>query len=402
MDRASRKIFGALFFSIFTVVTGTGIVVPMLPVYAHSLGASGLYIGMIFGAFSLSRTFFLPLCGTLSDRKGRKPFIVAGLFCYAVISAAFIFSTTVSSLIAVRFAHGIASAMVMPVVQAYVGDLTPKGKEGWIMGLFNMSMMTGLSAGPVLGGVIMHRFGLETAFVCMGVTSFLAFGMSLVFLPPTAEEPVVKKARVPAKWSVLLTDRPLVGLFLFRVGYTASIGVIWAFLPIFSDVGFSLSSSAIGFLITLVTFVSGVIQVPMGWVADRFNRKVLVVTGGSVVAIAVFAFSLATGFRSLLLTSILFGAGGGIALPALMAGAVLWGKQKSAMGPVMALLTVGHSLGMMVGSILAGVIADLFAIHHAFMIGSISMLAGIAGFIWLTWGVNLTRGPLGDGQREVS
>jgi hypothetical protein len=58
MNANDRKIFGTLFFSIFAAVTGVGIVVPLLPVYAHDLGASGLYIGLIFGAFSLSRTFF--------------------------------------------------------------------------------------------------------------------------------------------------------------------------------------------------------------------------------------------------------------------------------------------------------------------------------------------------------
>ena len=92
MNASDRKIFGVLFFSIFAAVTGVGIVVPLLPVYANDLGASGLYIGLIFGAFSLSRTFFLPYFGRLSDKKGRKPFIVAGLLSYAVISVAFLLS----------------------------------------------------------------------------------------------------------------------------------------------------------------------------------------------------------------------------------------------------------------------------------------------------------------------
>ena len=95
MNTTDRKIFGTLFFSIFAAVTGVGIVVPLLPVYANSLGASGLYIGLIFGAFSLSRTFFLPFFGRKSDQKGRKPFIVTGLLSYAVISVAFILSTGV-------------------------------------------------------------------------------------------------------------------------------------------------------------------------------------------------------------------------------------------------------------------------------------------------------------------
>jgi MFS family permease len=95
---------------------------------------------MIFGAFSLSRTFLLPFFGRLSDRRGRKPLIVCGLFCYALISLAFMGAGSVETLILVRFFQGIASAMIMPVSQAYVGDITPVGSEGLSMGLFNMSV----------------------------------------------------------------------------------------------------------------------------------------------------------------------------------------------------------------------------------------------------------------------
>ncbi|MCK4605394.1 MAG: MFS transporter, partial [Deltaproteobacteria bacterium] len=112
MNSSDKKIFITIFFSIFTSVTGVGIVVPLLPVYAHDLGASGLYISLIFGAFSLSRTFLLPYFGRISDKKGRKPFIVAGLLGYTLVSIAFMFSADVNSLIIVRFLQGIASAMI--------------------------------------------------------------------------------------------------------------------------------------------------------------------------------------------------------------------------------------------------------------------------------------------------
>ncbi len=98
--------------------------------FGVAIGASfdlsnGIAIGMIFGSFSLARTFFLPYFGRLSDRKGRKPFIITGLFSYALISMAFAFSDTVEMLILIRLFQGFASAMIMPVVQAYVGDITP-------------------------------------------------------------------------------------------------------------------------------------------------------------------------------------------------------------------------------------------------------------------------------------
>ncbi len=108
MQKLDKSIFITLFFSIFATVTGVGIVVPLLPVYAHDLGAGGLYIGMIFGAFSLSRTILLPYFGRQSDKKGRKTFIVPGLFAYTLVSIAFVFSENVNSIIILRSVQGAA------------------------------------------------------------------------------------------------------------------------------------------------------------------------------------------------------------------------------------------------------------------------------------------------------
>lgn len=174
--------------------------------------------------------------------------------------------------------------------------------------------------------------------------------------------------------------------------YTACIGIIWGFLPVFADTQFSISASAIGILVTLGIFVSGVIQVPMGWAADRFERKRLVLLGGAIVTASVYAFSHATGFWYMFYASIVFGLGGGICMPALMAVAVLWGSRSEAMGSVMALLTVAHSLGMLLGSVLAGVMMDLFELRHAFMLGSLTMVAGILVFLVCTWRRDLNHG----------
>ena len=394
MNTADRKIFGTLFFSIFAAVTGVGIVVPLLPIYAHDLGASGIYIGLIFGAFSLSRTLFLPLFGRMSDRKGRKPFIVIGLFSYAVISVLFILSKGVESLIVIRFVQGITSAMIMPVVQAYVGDITPLGREGWVMGLFNMSMFIGLSAGPLIGGLIKDHFSLQGAFVCMGVLSMIGFVLSLTLLPPTAAERVVNKGQAPLAWSRIISDRIIAGLFLFRMAYTACIGIIWGFLPVFADTQFSTSASAIGTLVMLGVFVSGVIHVPMGWVADRVNRNTMVLLGGLTVTGAVFTFSHAQGFMDLFWASVVFGLGGGVAMPALMAAAVVRGSRSKAMGSVMALLTVAHSLGMLIGSVLAGIMMDWFELRQAFVLGALIMASGTTLFLACTWRANLNIGTI--------
>lgn len=381
MKTSDKKIFGILFFSLFATVTGVGIVVPLLPVYAQHLGASGFYIGLIFGAFSLSRTFFLPYFGRLSDRKGRKPLITAGLFAYALISIAFLFSSSVETLILIRFIQGISSAMIMPVIQAYIGDITPEGREGFTMGLFNMSLFFGLSLGPLMGGVINDKLNLDAAFVCMGLLALVGFLLSFIWLPQTKSEQVAAKRKPPIAWKRLLTDKELVGLFLYRLAYTACIGIIWGFLPVLADIEFSISSADIGALVMLGVFIAGLMHTPMGFVADRVNSKIMVIIGGLLTAYAVFAYKLAAGHSDLLYASIFFGLGGGISMPALMAMAVLKGSRTKSMGSVMALLTVGHSLGMMVGSLFAGLMMDIFQLRDAFSAGAIIMLAGVVSFM---------------------
>jgi len=380
MERIDPRIFSTLFFAIFATVSGVGIVVPLLPVYAHDLGASGFYIALIFGGFSLSRTFFLPWFGRWSDRKGRKPFISLGLLGYILASVAFMMATHLETLITIRIFQGVASAMIMPVAQAYVGDITPSGKEGVAMGMFNMSVFLGLSVGPLLGGVIKDFFSLQVAFGFMGALALLAFCLAFFCLPPASRESIVVSGYGPIPWRALLSRPMMISLFFFRLAYAICIGIIWAFLPVYGDTRFSLSGSSIGVLVMLGVFISGIFHIPMGWAADRINRRFLVISGGIIVAGATLRLGFAQEYGDLFTANIFFGIGGGISMPALMALAVMTGNRSEAMGSVMALITVAHSLGMLLGSVCGGIIMDYSRLRHAFPVGAGFMLLGVIVF----------------------
>jgi MFS family permease len=274
--------------------------------------------------------------------------------------------------------------MMMPVIQAYVGDITPRGREGFTMGFFNMSIFFGLSIGPVIGGGIKDYMGLEASFLCMGVLSLVGFFLCLFLLPPVRKEKVVQQNRPPSPWKQLLQDREILGLFFFRLAYTACIGIIWGFLPVLADREFSLSSSAIGFLVMLGVFISGVIHMPMGYMADRISRKVMITSGGILVSGAMVYFSQSQNILDLVVASILFGLGGGISMPAHMAMSVFKGNKNEAMGSLMGLMTMAHSLGMLAGSTLAGVMMDVFQLRDAFSFGAALSFLGMLMF----WGLS--------------
>ena len=249
------------------------------------------------------------------------------------------------------------------------------------MGLFNMSLFFGLSVGPLAGGYINDHVNLKAAFACMGTLALVGALLSLLLLPATRDEAGLRKGRQPVRWKTIIGDRVIIGLFAFRLAYTSGIGIIWGFLPVLADADFHLSSSQIGILVMLGVLVSGLIQAPMGYLADRFNRKIMVVAGGILAGIAVFSYQLAGSHAQLFVGSILFGLGGGTAMPAVMAVAVLKGHQSEAMGSVMAVLTVAHSLGMLLGALLAGLMMDWFNLRHAFGLGAGWMMLGLTVFL---------------------
>ncbi|MBW2569781.1 MAG: MFS transporter, partial [Deltaproteobacteria bacterium] len=307
------------------------------------------------------------------------------------------------ALITVRFFHGISSAMMMPVILAYVGDITPIGSEGLTMGLFNMAMFLGLSLGPLAGGVIKDNFGLNVSFVCMGFLALTGFLLTLFLLPPKKSEHIICSRNSVIPWKQLLKDRNIAGLYIFRFSYATCIGIIWGFLPVLADSELSLSSSSIGLLVMIGVFVSGALQLPMGYIADKINKNAMVITGGIISGFAIFAFDLATSFNELFTANILFGIGGSISMSALMALAVIHGNKSKAMGSVMGMLTMAHSMGMLLGALSAGLIMDIFQLRQAFSFGSLIMIFGSVIFFICTYrkGIRGRRSEVGSQRSEV-
>ncbi|MEE9285345.1 MAG: MFS transporter, partial [Dehalococcoidia bacterium] len=86
----ARQIFFSLLGTVAVTLMGLGIVAPLMPVFAKDLGASGVWLGLMLAAFSISRGVIQPIVGVMSDRYGRKRFIVTGLAIYASISFVYI------------------------------------------------------------------------------------------------------------------------------------------------------------------------------------------------------------------------------------------------------------------------------------------------------------------------
>ncbi len=377
-----KKIFPILALSIFSSLLGVGIIAPLLPLYAEDLGASGIWLGVIFAGFSISRIFVTPVAGRLSDRQGRKMILVFGLLAFSITSFGYVWAGNSVTLFLVRFLQGAASGMVLPVAQAYIGDVAPMGEEGKWMGLFNATFFTGFGCGPLMGGVLAEHLGMNAAFYAMGGLNLAAFLGVAVFLP----EVITRKKGADgatSSYRELASNSTIRGLFSFRLGFATARGAMSTFLPILAGINLGLTPSLIGVLLTVNIVGMSVLQVPGGILADRFSPRALVVLG-SVIHLATMSMVPDAGnFGHLLIICIFLGFGGAVAVPAASVLTVRQGK-RFGMGIAMAVFSMAMGIGMTIGPVLAGVIADSLSTSVVFYFAAAAVFLGATAFSWYT------------------
>ncbi len=187
MKRETQTLFG-LMLSSFIVNLGFGAIMPFLALYANhffepwdwGFTTVGVVtqIGLLTSAMMISRAFLAPFFGKMSDNAGRKPVIVVGLTMYVFLTFGFGLARAFWSLFLVRFFQGIASALVWPVAESAVVDISADDKRGRNIGWFMLSMSLGWSVGPFLGGGL---FALVESLIGLDVVKFA--GMALLALP---------------------------------------------------------------------------------------------------------------------------------------------------------------------------------------------------------------------------
>ncbi len=376
-----RKVFPIVALSVFSSMLGVGIIAPILPLYAENMGATGIWLGLIFAGFSISRAIFMPIMGRLSDRRGRKALLRIGLLIYCATALGLIWAESVSQLTVVRFIQGFAASMIIPIAEAYVGDISPEGEEGTWMGYYYFAFLTGFGLGPFIGGVLADQFDMNAAFLALGGLNLIAFLVVNFFLPETPER---KAEASPIPSFRAMSNSNLVrGLFVFRFSFYMGAAAFATFLPILAAEYFGLSPTRIGILLGVNILLVSVFEIYGGYIADRFNRKTLVVIGSAVNLIWLALIPQAQYFWHLLALCIIGGLGGATALPA--AGAlVIEEGRKFGMGSTFAIYAMAMSLGMGIGPLISGAMADWVSLYSVFYLAAGVGLAGTGLFIWLT------------------
>ncbi|MEO8539855.1 MAG: MFS transporter [bacterium] len=392
--------FMALYVAVFVATLGISMVSPLLPVYAKTLGASGVWLGITFSIFAVVQTFFGPFAGRLSDRYGRKPFIVAGLGVYLIAALGYLTAESFYQVIAFRAFSGFGTSLIFSVARAYVGDMTPRGQEGRWLGVFATADIIGFGTGPLIAGLLRQEVGFRSVFVAMACLMALSAVILLWWLPRHSPAELAKRAHlagggsrpVQTPFATAMRERLVMAVTTHQFLISLASGASFSFLALRLEDGLHARPLAIGLAFATQDITGGVAQPLFGRMADRYHRPFLVAGGlianGALLALVGFVPS----YPLMVLLLLAMGATGAISQVAAGAIQVVAGRN-SGMGTVLGLSSAANGAGIVVGSIVGGLIFDLIGLSSSFLFAGIVMILGAPVFLTLTRGLHTRETP---------
>jgi len=371
MDRQPLVI---LLLSVFIALLGIGIIIPIMPIFAAELGASGFSLGMIIAAFSVTRGLLQPVIGHLSDRFGRKWFLVAGLFVYGLVGLLIPHARSVVDLIVIRGFHGVGSAMIVPIAMAYMSFFAPSGQEGRYMGYLNVAIFCGIGCGPVFGGIFSDLWGMASAFNAMAALSFIACVLALRRMPTHIEEKEQGRAGLFKSLTAMMRRRRTAGILAARYATMIMMVPTMAFLPLLMSDWEGVTGLQIGIVIAGRTLTNALLQVWFGRLADRMSKLTLLMSGTFCLSGTMLLVPAADTVVQMVLLYMVLGIGEAIIWPVLGAYASEEGRNHFGHGTMMGVFSLAMSAGVFTGAILSGYFSDNLGMDWAFGITSLAIL----------------------------
>jgi MFS family permease len=296
----------------FVVWSGFGAILPLLPLFLKNQAhASVLLIGVAAASYYLGALLFSAPFGRLSDSIGRKPVIVGGVALYAVATLLFISTKEPWWFVLFRFLEGTGAAAVSPVGQAFVADLSTEQTRSRAYGWMTTAQFGGLVAGPGLAALLYRLIGPGTdwAFYAIFLFGSIASAITAVVLLFTIKEPEHAKRMRQTKevrpaYRQLIT-RPVAAFLIVAVTGHFAMGA-W-------EVLWSLWLDHLGASPSFISMTWVAFSVPMlfsfagGYLADRYSRWLLMVSGYGLSAVAWIIYGTTTNLTVFIVVNVLEG-----------------------------------------------------------------------------------------------
>ena len=397
-----------VFATILIDFVGFSVLIPVLPLFAHRLGADPVQVGLILAIYALAQLLFLPFWGWVSDRIGRRPVILVSLFGTA---ASFVLLAVARDIPTVYLARALAGFFAASVgaAQAVVTDLTPPAERASGMGMIGAAFGIGMILGPVLGGVLAavdEKAPFYAIAILAGANGLIAWFALDESRPDDLPRPPwrdLARSLIPTPLRLIAAvhDRRIgIYLGLFFVLFTA-FAVLEAMFTLYLATRFGAdeldAALVFAWLGVFLVFTQAVLLKRLIEVTSEFT---LVTVGLVVMAVGLVAVPLAPGYGWFFVVGPFIAVGNGLAFPtftSLYTQACRAEEAGELLGQSNAMATAGRVVGAWGG----GVLMAQAGLASPFWVGGALMATGALAFVMLRHSL-LGTGPEASGGSAKS
>ncbi|MGN7477158.1 MFS transporter [Solibacillus silvestris] len=384
MKQQSNKLaLYLLMFNMFITMGGIGIIVPVMPAYLQVFGVGGQVLGFLIAGFALAQFLLSPIAGDLSDRHGRKLFIICGLIVYGLAQILFGLASEVWVLFLARFLSGAGAAFIMPPIMAFVADITTYEERGKGMGMIGAAMSLGFMIGPGIGGFL-SNVNLTFPFYLAGVVALIAAMLSAIYLPNIKNSQAITAPREKLIKQLARSVKTSYFIFLIVV-FTFSFGIanFQATLTLYLDYKFGYTPTEIAIILTVGGFAGVVLQMyVVNKLFKRFGEMKVILVNLLLAAATMLLFIYISGYFIILVVATLFSIATTFIRPAVntLISKLAGEEQGFAAGMNNAYM----SLGNMFGPALAGVLFDWNS-DSPYILGTVVLVGCfLLAYLWTT------------------
>ena len=307
--------------TIFTIafidLLGFSLILPLLPFYAETFGATPAQIGLLVASYAAAQLIGAPILGRMSDRFGRRPILIVSIAGTLIGFLMLGFANSLWMLFASRLLDGFTGGNIS-VAQAYITDITDEKNRARGLGLIGAAFGLGFIIGPAVGGTLSVYGFAVPSFVAAGLSTLALLGV-IFFLPESlgeeARAALAKTARSEFKLSNLwkTLNRARVGPLLnIRFFYGLAFSTFQTIFPLYAQYQLGLDARGTGYLLTyvglLVVFVQGYL---VGKLTARFSEYWLIFVSTVVMGVTLFFWAVVSNliFLLVILAPLSFAAG---------------------------------------------------------------------------------------------
>ena len=252
------KPLAIIFLTIFVNLVGFGIIIPLLPFYAQTFGASPLVIGLLFASFSISQLVAAPILGDISDRWGRRPVLIFSLLGTVVSFVMLALAHSLAVLFFARIVDGLSGGNIT-TARAYIADITTEENRAKAFGVLGAAFGLGFIVGPGLGAAFSHISYTAPIWAAAVITS-AATGLAYFWLPETVHRAHAGGGSPWRALTDLLRRTHLRALFTIDFVYWAAFAVYQTTFALFGAHRFGFDAAHTGYLLSAFGFLGVVVQ----------------------------------------------------------------------------------------------------------------------------------------------